>query len=111
MAEKETTGLLALLAEDPEGGFNVVDARDGEALAWRGEVGSAAEVAEFLNTTYPAGAVAPAHDSLVHEICMFRIGGEPERPISTFTPAELSRMIPDGIDDRPALWKPIYEEE
>jgi hypothetical protein len=111
MAEKETTGLLALLAADPEGGWNVIDARDGEALAWRGEVSSADEVARFLNATYPPDCFAPAHDSLVHEICMFRIGGEPERPISSFTPAELSRMVPDGIDDRPALWKPIYEED
>lgn len=59
---------------DPEGGYEVVDVRDGEAIAWRGYLSSAAECAEYLTRTYCG--VWPAHDTLVHDIVCARIGGE-----------------------------------
>lgn len=107
------TGLLALVAPDPEGGFSVVDTRDGEALAWRGELLSANDVATYLNSTYPSGSPAPAWDSLVHEIRMYRTGGEPECPLWKLEPRRLRVMVPDalgGLFDND-LWRPAPREE
>lgn len=59
---------------DPEGGYDVIDQRTGEALAWRGYLSSAAGVAEFLTREYPG--LFPAPDTLIHEIICARIGGE-----------------------------------
>lgn len=96
-------GPLALVDLDPEDGFNVLDARDGQPIAWRFQLGEAAAVASRLNASYPPGAPAPAHDSLVFEAAMERIAGEPVLPLSR---VDWRGMIPDAIDDRPALWKP-----
>lgn len=93
------SGPLALIAEDVDGGFNVVDARDGEAVAWRGELPSAADVATFLNSTYPPGAVAPSHDSLVHELICWRVGGDEADPIERWletASALCPSLIPRG---------------
>lgn len=54
-------------------GFEVVDQRDYTVLAWRGEEQSAIEIANQLNDTYPD--VAPATDTLIHEIRGWRIAG------------------------------------
>jgi hypothetical protein len=63
---------LALVVEDLQGGYDVCDSRDGEALTWRATLGDAAGVAATLNATYPRGSMAPAHDTLMHEIAMWR---------------------------------------
>lgn len=95
---------LALLDRDPEGGFNVLDSRSGRSLAWRGEVEEAASVAAFLNASYPsADHLPPAHDSLTHEVAMWRVAGDPEGPLSE---VDVRRLIPDAIDGEFALWKP-----
>lgn len=94
---------LALVVADPESGFDVVDARDGLSFAWRGHLGEAGAVAAFVNATYPPGVPAPARDSLAHEVAMCRIGGGPEPPLSE---VDTRGMIPAGVSDGPALWKP-----
>lgn len=100
-------GLWFVVAEDPgNGGFNVRDTRDGRVLAWRYALGDVAAIAAALNGRYPAGSVPPAHDSLVFEIALERIEGEAVKPLSRCSAGELQTMIPDGVDDRPALWKP-----
>lgn len=103
-------GPYFLLSNDPEGGFNVLDTRDGTALAWRGAVGDAAALAAHLNSVYPPGAPAPAWDSLVHEIRMDRIGGEPVEALHQLDPEDLGRMIPQAIGGAtdPGLWRPHY---
>ena len=96
-------GPLALVVADPDGGFDVVDARDGLGFAWRGHLGDASAITAYVNATYPPGVPAPSRDSLAHEVAMWRIGGEvPQRLVDVDTRG----MIPAGIDDRPALWKP-----
>jgi hypothetical protein len=97
------SGALALIVVDPEGGFDVVDARDGLGFAWEGRLGDAGAIAAYVNATYPPGTPAPARDSLAHEVRMWRIGGEWPGPLFD---VDLAGMIPAGIDDRPALWKP-----
>lgn len=69
--------MLAAIREprDYDKGLDVVDTRTGETLAWRGEARSVNEIAALLNETYPPGTVAPAHDTLVHEIVGWRIAG------------------------------------
>lgn len=97
------SGPLALVVADPDGGFAVVDARDGLAFAWRGHLGDAAAITSYVNAAYPSGTPAPARDSLAHEVAMWRIGGEPEPPLCK---VDTRGMIPAGVDDGPALWKP-----
>jgi hypothetical protein len=98
MASYNENPTLALIAEDPEGGYNVIDSRDGEALAWRGGLTSAHEVAEFLNGAFPPSALWPAHDTLVHEICMFRVGGEPVEPLDqALTNGHVCRSCPNVV--------------
>src|SRR5262245_49990287 len=97
---------LALITDDPEGGFYVLDSREGWPIAWRSCPESAAEVAAHLNACYPVGIPAPALDSLVHEVRMTRIGGEPEKPLHLLERRVLRCMIPDGVSDRDELWKP-----
>lgn len=106
-------GTLALVVADPDGGFDVVDARDGLGFAWRGHLGDAAAIASYMNTTYPPGVPAPAWDSLVHEVRMMRIGGEREAPLDQVDPGTLSRMIPESIGGPldPGLWRPRYGDE
>lgn len=57
------------------GGFDVVDSRSGEALAWRGYGSSAYGLAEHLNRAYPPDSIWPAFDTLVHEVIGLRITG------------------------------------
>jgi hypothetical protein len=61
-------------AEEVNGttGYDVIDSRTGEALAWRGTATSAAEIVDYLNSTYE---MMPAYDTLVHEIIGLRITG------------------------------------
>jgi hypothetical protein len=63
---------LALVVEDLQGGYDVCDSRNGEALTWCATLGVAAGVAATLNATYPRGSMAPARDTLMHEIAMWR---------------------------------------
>jgi hypothetical protein len=63
---------LALVVEDLQGGYDVCDSRDGEALTWRATLADAAGVAATLNATYPRGSMAPARDTLMHEIAVWR---------------------------------------
>ncbi len=98
---RDARGQLALIDEDVDGGFNVLDTRNGEPIAWRFYVGDAATVAARLNASYPA--VAPARDTLVFEVAMERIAGKAAPSLAQL---DWRGMIPDGIDDRPALWKP-----
>lgn len=101
------SGPLALVVADPDGGFDVVDARDGLGIAWRGHLGDAAAIAAFVNASYPLGTPAPARDSLAHEAAMHRIGGGPEPSLEAMVASgALVGMVPAGVDDRPALWKP-----
>lgn len=60
---------------DYDKGFDVIDSRTGETLAWRGEYERSGEIADHLNTLYPADVPWPAHDTLVHEIVGLRISG------------------------------------
>lgn len=101
------SGPLALLVADPDGGYDVVDTRDGQPLAWGGEVSSANAIAASLNAHYPAGTPAPAHDSLVHEICMERIGGA-VAPLDRWAaePGNVLGHVPAAVVAGPALWKP-----
>lgn len=64
--------MLAYIREplDYDKGFDVVVR--GETVAWRGTFESAQEVARQINETYE---VAPAFDTLVHEIVGWRIAG------------------------------------
>lgn len=82
---------LAAIREplDYDKGLDVIDSRTGETLAWRGSMSSetaphydmeatwtvATELRDKLNETYPNRDIAPAHDTLVHEIVGWRIQG------------------------------------
>lgn len=104
--------MLALIDTDPEGGYNVIDTRDGMELAWKSELPDAAAVAASVNAQYPSGAPAPAYDTLVHEIRMERIGGEPVPTLHALEPRVLRMMIPDDLGgpfDK-GLWRPNYKE-
>jgi hypothetical protein len=59
-------------ARDYEKGYDVVDPRTDETLAWRGTALGAAEIVDYLNETYE---LLPASDTLVHEIVGLRIAG------------------------------------
>ena len=119
MADTQATALTRVerqLRRHPGGEFMdwiVIDTRTGEDLASRAEREWATEFAAHLNATYPPGTLAPAHDSLVHEIRMQSIGGEPEKPLYIWASDEvnLCGLIPTGVTDRPELWKPTHEEE
>ena len=119
MDTEKATALVRLerqVRQHPGGEFMdwiVIDNRTGKDLAIRAERAWAAEFADHLNATYPPGTLAPAHDSLVHEIHMQSIGGEPEEPLYVWASDEVNLCghIPAGVDDRPALWKPVYEEQ
>lgn len=120
--------ILCLTTTDPEGGFNVVDTRDGEPVAWRGELASAVRIAAFLNNTYPLPPF-PEHDSLVWELWAWdrheqdaplalelqceRCEGEPgEETVCPDCDGQGTRtdgMIPDSIGGRNELWRPGYE--
>ena len=114
MINEQGTRLAALREPlDYDKGYDVADSRTGKTLAWRGEFGSASTVAEHLNAAYPTGAIWPAHDTLVHEIAMTRIGGEPEVPLHRLDKGTLRRMIPEAIDGPldPGRWRPRYAED
>lgn len=81
---------LAAIREplDYDKGLDVIDTRTGETLAWRcqmrcgddtfdleGTWATATGLADKLNETYPDRDLAPAHDTLVHEIVGWRIAG------------------------------------
>lgn len=68
--------MLAAIREptDYDKGLDVVDARTGEVLAWRATWKSANEIATLLNEDY-SETMAPAYDTLVHEIVGWRISG------------------------------------
>jgi hypothetical protein len=72
----ENTGPLALIVADAEVGYNVCDRRDGLPIAWRYHLSDSAAIAALLNASYPAGSVAPARDTLIHEVACSRIVGE-----------------------------------
>lgn len=104
-------GPLALIVEDPDGGFNVIDTRDGRALAWRSELASVNAIASRINAEYPPGAPAPAWDSLLHELIIAdRHGAEPSLE-AVFSAGALRCMIPDSIGGPldNGLWKPRVE--
>jgi hypothetical protein len=67
---------LALIDEDVDGGFNVLDTRDGQAIAWRFYLTDAAAIAAMLNASYPVGVVPPARDTLIYEVVEAGIAGE-----------------------------------
>lgn len=50
------------------GGYNVVDSRDGRSVAWRYRIADAAAVAASLNASYPPLSIPPAFDTLVFEV-------------------------------------------
>jgi hypothetical protein len=58
---------------DYESGYDVIDARTDQTLAWRHNAGTAAEIVDYLTETY--GEILPAPDTLVHEIIGLRITG------------------------------------
>jgi hypothetical protein len=76
----DVLALVVKVERDYKGGrfvdYDVTDSRTGEALATRSEMSTANEIAVYLNSTYPIAGIAPAYDSLVHEIIGFRISGE-----------------------------------
>lgn len=88
-SSNDTTPLAAIREPlDYEKGLDVIDTRTGETLAWRGRMAAGAdhhdmegtwevaqELADKLNETYPNRDLAPAHDTLVHEIVGWRISG------------------------------------
>jgi hypothetical protein len=94
-------GPLALVAEDPDGGFVVCDTRDGLDIAWRHDLSDAAGIAAKLNGRYPAGTPAPARDSLIHEVICDRIGEVPALDLSELD-ALNARVVPQlkGKDER-----------
>jgi hypothetical protein len=61
-------------AEEVNGttGYDVIDSRTGEALAWRATATSAAEIVDHFTYNFD---VLPAYDTLVHEIIGLRIAG------------------------------------
>lgn len=119
MADTQATALTRVerqLRRHPGGEFMdwiVIDNRTGGDLASRAEREWATEFANHLNATYPPDVIAPAHDTLVHEIHMQSIGGEPEPELWIWAskPGNVSNLIPDAITYHPELWKPVYEEE
>jgi len=100
---------LAMLAPDSEGGFNVIDSRDGQSLAWRSELTSAHELLGYLNRNYPCGTAWPAYDSLVHEIVCFRVGGEVLPLELHVAGCDLSRAFPAFVPVGPG-WDHLYSE-
>jgi hypothetical protein len=104
-----TCKVLALVAEDPDGGYRVIDSRSGWDLAWRGELSSANEVAVYLNSTYPVAAQAPAHDSLVHEIVCWRIGGDVLPLEAVIDGGDLRATCPATVPFGPG-WDHLYPE-
>jgi hypothetical protein len=106
-------GPLALVAEDPDGGFVVCDTRDGLDIAWRHDLPDAAGIAAKLNSRYPAGTPAPARDSLIHEVLCDRMDEEPEVDLSALDAEALAAMIPDSIGGPFdfGLWRPAPREE
>jgi len=89
------SGVLALIATDPDGGYNVLDTRDGQPVAWRGTLAEANEVSSFLNASYPSPTIWPAHDTLAHEVLCWRVGGS-EAPLET-----VSQRCPWGVPSGP----------
>jgi hypothetical protein len=90
MASEKSKPLAAIREPlDYDKGLDVIDTRTGETLAWRGSMSSgtapdydmpatwavATELRDKLNETYPNRDLAPAHDTLVHEIVGWRIAG------------------------------------
>ena len=65
---------IATIRSDPKGGYEVVDSRSGEPVAWRGSATSAGELTDYLNAQYPQ-APYPAWDTLLHEVIGARIAG------------------------------------
>lgn len=92
------SGPLALVAEDPAGGFSVCDSRDGLELAWRGSLGEAHHLANELNLTYTPSMVWPDHDTLVHEIVCLRVAGEAPPPLeAVIAHGELRTACPSTV--------------
>lgn len=102
-------GPLALIVDDTEGGYNVVDTRSGDPLAWRSELQSAAAVASFVNSTYPLGSTPPAHDTIVHEIVGYRITDEAPMPLDKWIKQATMKVCPAYIPRGPG-WDHLYEE-
>jgi hypothetical protein len=102
-----------LIVDDAEGGFNVCDTRCGLSVAWRADVRDAASIAAHLNACYPVGLAAPSYDSLVHEVRMDRIGGEPVTPLDQLNRDDLARIVPTAVGGPLdlGLWRPRYGEE
>lgn len=97
------SGVLALVVladrDYPGGRFtdhDVVDSRTGEAFASRACMESAQEIAIYLNSTYPIAELAPAYDSLVHEIRCHRISGEAPAPLNRVV-AERGATFPSTV--------------
>lgn len=96
--------------------FDVCDSRTGEAIATRSCLPSANDVAAYLNSTYPVGVdlpgddqvcVAPAHDTLVHEVIAWRIGG-PQELLAVWW-LENKPRCPWGVPTGPG-WDHLIEE-
>jgi hypothetical protein len=65
---------LCLVVEVLDRTFAVCDSRNGEVLARRPQLRSAAAVASFLNARYPIGVIPPATDTLAHQLgCESRV--------------------------------------
>jgi hypothetical protein len=83
MASTEDTKQLAGVREplDYDKGFDVIDTRTGETLAWRGSrlpdeaFRSCLEIADELNRVYPDRDEAPEHEWLVADIIGWRQTG------------------------------------
>jgi len=103
--EKATETLFRVeqrLQQHPGGEFLdwcLIDERSGEVLAERAYRDGVVEFADALNAAYPPGSIAPAHDSLVHEIHGQSITGERPLPMWLLPPVDLATMIPCEVGD------------
>ena len=90
------SGALALVREDPDGGYCVVDSRDGELISWRRDLPAADELALYINSTYPGDLVAPARDTLRFEAMVYWMVGE---PVLSLRSALVIRRVSDACPD------------
>lgn len=99
--------MVALTVPDCEGGFNVIDSRDGEPIAWEASFGLASEIALYINSSYPRSALPPARDSLVFEVLIYRIWGEPVLSLrSALAIRRICRSCPDYLPVGPG-WQAV----
>jgi hypothetical protein len=102
--------VLALVVEDPAGGFSVCDSRDGLELAWRGSMVEAGFLANELNLTYTPSMVWPEHDTLVHEIVCLRVAGEAPLPLEALIAhGDLRTSCPPTVPVGPG-WDHLYAD-